>query len=66
MRSPNHSYYIMGVLFAKAFLFTPGSTRGLFKLKAPTKLLHEIVEELHGIIQAAMQVEYAEKEASDR
>lgn len=29
------------------------------------KLLHEIVEELHGIIQAAMQVEYAEKEASD-
>lgn len=30
-----------------------------------TKLLHEIVEELHGIIQAAIQVEYAEKEASD-
>ena len=25
------------------------------------KLLHEIVEELHGIIQAAMQVEYAER-----
>ena len=25
------------------------------------KILHEIVEELHGIIQAAMQVEYAER-----